>query len=75
HPSVADAGVFARADAEWGEAVIARVVLRDGESVGPDALRDFVRGRLAGFKVPKQVEFADALPRTPSGKLVRRELT
>jgi O-succinylbenzoic acid--CoA ligase len=75
HPAVADAGVFARADATWGEAITARVVLRPGHGdVEPDELRAFCRERLAGFKVPKAVELADALPRTASGKLLRREL-
>jgi o-succinylbenzoate---CoA ligase len=74
HPAVADAGVFARADATWGEAITARVVLRPGQDASPDDLRAFCRERLAGFKVPKAVEVADALPRTASGKLLRREL-
>jgi O-succinylbenzoic acid--CoA ligase len=75
HPAVADAGVFARPDATWGEAVAARVVLRPGhETTSPDELRAFCRARLAGFKVPKAFELADALPRTASGKLLRREL-
>jgi O-succinylbenzoic acid--CoA ligase len=72
HPAVADAGVFGRADPEWGEAVTAAVVLR--APVEPQELRDWVAGRLARFKVPKAVEVADTLPRTPSGKLLRREL-
>lgn len=87
HPRVADAGVFARPDAEWGEAVWARVVLRDSASEDPAApaaadpgalaaeLRAFCRERLAAFKVPKAIEFAPQLPRTPSGKLLRRQLT
>jgi len=72
HPAVADVGVFARPHPEWGEAVIARVVLRTDAS--PDELRQFAAERLARFKVPKAVELADELPRTESGKLLRREL-
>jgi len=74
HPAVADAGVFARPDAEWGEAIAARVVLRPGSAAGADELRAFCGERLAGFKVPKAIELADGLPRTASGKLLRREL-
>jgi O-succinylbenzoic acid--CoA ligase len=74
HPAVADAGVFARADDEWGEAVIAAVVLRDGESLDVNALRAHCAARLAGFKVPKAFEARRHLPRTESGKLLRRQL-
>jgi len=72
HPAVADVGVFARPHPEWGEAVIARVVLR--AEATPDELTQFAAARLARFKVPKAVELADTLPRTASGKLLRREL-
>jgi O-succinylbenzoic acid--CoA ligase len=74
HGAVADAGVFARSDPEWGEAVIAAVVLEDGKSVRPEELRAFCGSRLASFKVPKVVEVVSRLPRTESGKLLRREL-
>ncbi len=74
HPAILDAGVFPRSDPDWGERVSAVVVLRDGRSVTPAELRAHVGARLAGFKVPKDIEFADALPRTVSGKLLRREL-
>jgi o-succinylbenzoate---CoA ligase len=74
HPAVADAGVFAREDAEWGEAVVATVVLRDGSVATEEDLQAFAAGRLARFKVPKQIGFAPELPRTVSGKLLRREL-
>jgi o-succinylbenzoate---CoA ligase len=74
HPAVADAAVHPRADTEWGEAVVATVVLRDGLQVPAEELRRFCAARLAGFKVPKAVSFAERLPRTPSGKLLRRQL-
>jgi O-succinylbenzoic acid--CoA ligase len=74
HPAVADAAVHPRAHPEWGEAVVATVVLRDGGVAAPEELRAHCAARLAGFKVPKVIEFADVLPRTASGKLLRRQL-
>ncbi|MBO0767158.1 MAG: AMP-binding protein [Solirubrobacterales bacterium] len=74
HPAVAEAGVFGRPDSEWGEALAAKVVLREGQRVEPAELQAFCRVHLARFKTPRHVAIVAELPRTPSGKLLRRQL-
>jgi o-succinylbenzoate---CoA ligase len=74
HPDVDDVAVVGREDPEWQQAVTAVVVLREGAEASPEDLRRHCAESLSGFKVPKLVELAAALPRTPSGKLMRRAL-
>ncbi|HSS58018.1 MAG TPA: AMP-binding protein, partial [Solirubrobacteraceae bacterium] len=72
HPDVVEAAVHGRVDSEWGEAVVATVVA--APEVEAEELRAWCAERLAKFKVPKDIAFAVALPRTPSGKVARKEL-
>jgi O-succinylbenzoic acid--CoA ligase len=74
HPAVADVAVHGVADARWGERIVATVVLRPGITATPQDLRGYCAVRLARYKVPKVVRFSLDLPRTQSGKLLRRDL-
>lgn len=74
HPAVAEVGVAGVSDDYQGEAVKAWVVLRASQQVSADELRAYCRERLAAYKVPKYIEFRDSLPKTPIGKVLRREL-
>ena len=72
HPAVVEAAVVGVPDDEYGEALCAVVELRAGASLTLGELQELCRGQLAGFKVPRRLEVVDVLPRTPSGKVLRR---
>lgn len=74
HPKVRECCVIGVPDPEWGQQPHAYCVLEDGEAASPEEIIDFCRGLLAGFKRPRGVDFLDELPRTATGKVLRREL-
>jgi fatty-acyl-CoA synthase/long-chain acyl-CoA synthetase len=74
HPDVHDVAVFGIPSEEWGESVHAVVVARPQSGLTADEVLAFARKHLAGYKVPRSVSFADELPRTGSGKLLKRVL-
>jgi acyl-CoA synthetase (AMP-forming)/AMP-acid ligase II len=74
HPAVEDVAVFGVPDDTWGERLHAAVQPRPGSAITPDALIDFARQHLAGFKVPREISFHDAFPRDAAGKLLKRVL-
>ena len=74
HEAVAETAVVGRPHERWGEVPEAFVVMKDGASVSADELLEHCRSQLAKFKVPTSITFIDALPRNPSGKVLKREL-
>ena len=74
HPDIFDVAVFGVPSEEWGEGVHAVVVLAPGAELSDDDVMAFAREHLAGYKVPRSISFLDELPRTGSGKILKREL-
>jgi fatty-acyl-CoA synthase len=74
HEGVADVAVFGVDDEEFGQRLKAVIVKRDGAAVSEDDVKQYVKSNLAGYKVPRDVEFVDELPRTSTGKVLKREL-
>jgi malonyl-CoA/methylmalonyl-CoA synthetase len=74
HPAIASSAVVGCADAEWGEQVVAVIILKPGQSSTADNIIGYCRQRLAHYKVPKRVEFVDELPRNTLGKVQKAQL-
>jgi len=74
HAAVLECAVVGRPDDRWGEVPVAFVVLKPGSSVGATELLAHCAGKLARFKIPKDVQFLEQLPRNPSGKVLKRVL-
>jgi long-chain acyl-CoA synthetase len=74
HPDVCEAAVVGIPHDELGEEVAAAVALKDGAQTSAGELRDFVRQRVAAYKYPRRVWLVDALPKGPTGKILRREV-
>ena len=74
HEAIADVAVIGVPSEQWGEALLAVVVMKESQQIEADSLIEYCRGKLAGYKIPRQVEFIEELPRNPSGKVLKRQL-
>jgi acyl-CoA synthetase (AMP-forming)/AMP-acid ligase II len=74
HPDIVEAAIFGIPSDDWGETVHAVVVRRPGSALDDHAVTEYARQHLAGYKVPRSIAWADELPKTGSGKILKREL-
>jgi fatty-acyl-CoA synthase len=74
HPKISDVQIYGVPDRKYGEQVMAAVILKKGEAMSEDDVRDFCRGRIANYKVPRYVKFVDSYPMTASGKIQKFKL-
>jgi acyl-CoA synthetase (AMP-forming)/AMP-acid ligase II len=74
HPAVLMSAVVGVPHPDWGEAVHAEIILRDGIVAGADELIDFTKSKLGSYKAPKTIRFVDELPLSPVGKVLRRHV-
>lgn len=74
HPKILEAAVIGVADSDWGESVMAYIVLKPGQTMTEDEVIAYSKAELAGYKKPKAVRFVETLPRNPAGKVLKTEL-
>ena len=74
HEDIADVAVIGVPDEKWGEAVKALIILKPDRPGDAAGIMKYAREKLAGFKIPKTIEFVNELPRNPSGKILKRLL-
>lgn len=74
HPAIMESAIVGMPDEKWGELVRAFIVKRPGAEVSADEVLEFLRPKIASFKLPRRVDFIDALPRNPSGKILKTAL-
>ncbi|MFN3961242.1 MAG: AMP-binding enzyme, partial [Parvularculaceae bacterium] len=74
HPAILEAAIVGATDEKWGEVTRAFIVRRPGKDLTAQEVIDYLRPKIASFKLPRQVDFIDALPRNPSGKILKTTL-
>jgi fatty-acyl-CoA synthase/long-chain acyl-CoA synthetase len=74
HPEIFEVAVFGIPSEEWGESVHATVVLVEGATLSPDDVIGFAREKLASYKIPRSIDFRAELPKTGSGKILKKDL-
>ena len=73
-PQIQEVAAIGLPDPKWGQCVTAVAVLREGDSLTLEEVRDYCKGRLGGFKLPRKLIICESLPRNPSGKILKRKL-